>query len=165
MVLEKTEMAQGKPSCIEQVRWEGPAAFRPPSKDSSLWTSPWKGYLLGLGWVWQFYIPQEYKWASQVALVVKSLPANAGDKRDPDSIPGSGRSPGGIPLQYCCQKNPMDRGAWRATVRRIAKNQLKWLSMHTHTQGQKYFEALWGEHSFDFLGLFERKASPKLFRI
>ena len=46
--------------------------------------------------------------------------------RDAGSIPGSGRSPGGghgNPLQYSCLKNPMDRGAWRATVHRVAKNQ------------------------------------------
>ena len=56
-------------------------------------------------------------WVSQVALVVKNLPANAGDLRDADSIPGSGRSPGegkGYPLQYSCLENPMDRGAWQA---------------------------------------------------
>ena len=51
----------------------------------------------------------------------KNLPANAGDT---DSIPGSGRSPGeanGNPLQYSCLENPMDRGAWQATVHGIAK--------------------------------------------
>ena len=52
------------------------------------------------------------------------------------SIPGSGRSPGeenGNPLQYSCLENPMDRGAWRATVHVVAKSQtqLKLLSMHT----------------------------------
>ena len=58
--------------------------------------------------------------ASQVALVVKNPPANAGDARDLGSIPGSGRSPGGgdiNPLQYSCLENPMGRGAWWATVR------------------------------------------------
>ena len=57
--------------------------------------------------------------ASQVALVVKNLPANTGDIRDKSSIPGSGRSPGegnGNPLQYSCLGNLMDRGAWQATV-------------------------------------------------
>ena len=47
---------------------------------------------------------------------------NAGD---PDSIPGSGRSPGegnGNPLQYSCLENPMDGGAWQATVRGVAKS-------------------------------------------
>ena len=53
-------------------------------------------------------------WASQVALVVKNLPANAGDIRDWSSVPGLRRPPGGghgNPLQYSCLKNPMDRGA------------------------------------------------------
>ena len=51
--------------------------------------------------------------------MIKNLPTNAGDTGDPVSIPGSGRSPGGgngNPLQYSCLGNPMDRGAWRATV-------------------------------------------------
>ena len=54
-----------------------------------------------------------------VALVIKNLPANAGDVRDVGSIPRLGRSPGGghgNPFQYSCLGNPMDRGAWRATV-------------------------------------------------
>ena len=48
-------------------------------------------------------------WASQVVLVVKNLPANAGDIRDTGSIPGWGRSPGGgngNPLQYSCWEIP-----------------------------------------------------------
>ena len=66
--------------------------------------------------------------------VVKNLPANAGDVRDSGLIPGLGSSPGegnGNPLQYSCLENPMDRGAWRATVHGVAQNrtQLKWLSM------------------------------------
>ena len=55
--------------------------------------------------------------ASQVALVVKNLPANVADARDVGSIPGSGRSPGegnDNPLQYSCLGNPKDRGAWQA---------------------------------------------------
>ena len=54
------------------------------------------------------------KWASQVALVVKNPPANAGDRRDMGSVPGLGRSPGGRhgnPLQCSCLGNPMDGGA------------------------------------------------------
>ena len=49
-----------------------------------------------------------------VVLVVKDLAANAGDRRDAGSIPGSGRFPGGgngNPLQCSCRENPMDRGA------------------------------------------------------
>ena len=60
-----------------------------------------------------------------MALVIKNPPANAGDVRDPGSIPGSGISPGegnGNPLQYSCLENPTDRGAWQATVHRIAKS-------------------------------------------
>ena len=70
--------------------------------------------------------------ASQVALVVKSLPDNAGDFRDADSIPGWGRSPGeghGNSLQYSCLGNPVDRGAWWATVTK-SQTQLKRLSTH-----------------------------------
>ena len=72
-------------------------------------------------------------WASQVALVVKNPPANAGNVRDSGSIPGSGRSPGGghdNPLQDSCLENSGDRGAWWATVQRMAKGQthLKQLS-------------------------------------
>ena len=57
--------------------------------------------------------------------VVKNLPANAGDIGDAGSIPGLGRSPGvgnGDPLQYSCLEYPMDRGAGRATVHRVAKS-------------------------------------------
>ena len=64
-------------------------------------------------------------WASQVALVVKNLPANAGDIRDTGLIPGSGRCPGGghsNPLQYSCLENPMDRGAWWAIVHGVTKS-------------------------------------------
>ena len=63
--------------------------------------------------------------AFQVALMVKKLPANAGDIRDIGSIPGSGRSPGGghgNPLQYSCMENPMDRGAWWAAVHRVTQS-------------------------------------------
>ena len=59
-----------------------------------------------------------------MALVIKNLPANAGDTRDTDLIPGSGRSPGvgnGNPLQYSCLENPMNRGSWWAVVHRVAE--------------------------------------------
>ena len=59
--------------------------------------------------------------ASLVIQMVKNLPAYAGDL---GSIPGSGRSPGegnGNPLQYSCLENPMDRGAWWATVHGVAE--------------------------------------------
>ena len=66
-------------------------------------------------------------------LVVKNLPANAGDIRDVGSIPGLRRSLAGghsNPLQYSCLEYSMDRGAWQATVHRVINSQtwLKWLS-------------------------------------
>ena len=74
--------------------------------------------------------------ASQLALVVKNLPANAEGIGDSGSIPRSGRSLGrghGNLLQYSCLENPVDRRPWRVTVHRIAKSQtrLKRLGMHT----------------------------------
>ena len=60
--------------------------------------------------------------ASQVVLVVKNLPSDAIDVRDPGLIPGSGRSPRGghgNPLQYSLLENPMGRGAWKATVHKV----------------------------------------------
>ena len=73
-----------------------------------------------------------------MALEVKNLPANAGDLRDAGSVPGLRRSPGkghGNPFQYSCLKNPMERGAWQATVHRVeeSQTQLKGFSTHTHT--------------------------------
>ena len=62
---------------------------------------------------------------SQVALVVKNPPANAGDVRDTGPIPGLRRSPGGghsNPIQYSYLKNPMDKGAWWATVHGVANS-------------------------------------------
>ena len=77
--------------------------------------------------------------------VVKNLPANVGDA---GLIPGSGRSPGngnGIPLQYSCLGNPMNRGVWQATVHGVAKesemtyrlnnnNKLNLYSLYIQTQ-------------------------------
>ena len=64
--------------------------------------------------------------ASQVALVVKNLPANAEDLRDAGSTPGLGRSSGGgngNPLQYSCLENPMDIAAWWTTAHEVTKSQ------------------------------------------
>ena len=63
---------------------------------------------------------------TNMALVVKKLPANAEDIRDAGLIPGLGRSLGegyGNALQYSCLENPMDRGAWQATVHEVTKGQ------------------------------------------
>ena len=66
-----------------------------------------------IGWIF-YEVPTINIWVSQVAPVVKNLPADARDIRDTGSIPGSGRFPSGghgNPLQYSCLENPMDRGA------------------------------------------------------
>ena len=84
-------------------------------------------------------------WASQVALVVKNLPANAGHLGDSGSIPGWGRSPGGghgNPLQHFCQENPMDRGAWGATD-------------HGVTESQPRLHPMFTEHGAEFRGLLD----------
>ena len=83
---------------------------------------------------WQRVCGFYYVEASQVALFVKNSPANAGDTGDMGLIPELGRSPGGWHgnlLQYSCLENPVDRGAWPATVHSVTKNWtwLKWLSI------------------------------------
>ena len=73
--------------------------------------------------------------AFQVVLVVKNLPANAGDLRGVGSIPGLGRSPGGghgNPLPYPCLEDPMDREAWWATVHSIANSQTRLKQHNTY---------------------------------
>ena len=65
--------------------------------------------------------------------MVKDPPADVGDPGDAGSIPGSGKSPGernGNPLQYSCLENFVDRGAWRATVYRIAESQIQPSTKH-----------------------------------
>ena len=79
--------------------------------------------------------PKHYYWASQVVLVVKNPSASAGDARGVGSIPGWGRSPGegnGNPLQYSCLENPMDRGAWWATVQGVAERWTRLRQLSTH---------------------------------
>ena len=74
--------------------------------------------------------------ASQVALVVKNPPANAGDVRDLGLIPGSGRAPGagnGNPLEYSCLENPMDRGTWRSIVSPQGCTELNMTEVTQHT--------------------------------
>ena len=81
------------------------------------------------------------KGASQVAQWVKNLPANAEDPGDIGSIPGLGRSPErghGNPLQYSCLENPVDRGAWWATVHRSQRVRQDWSSWAQHRGKGKY---------------------------
>ena len=81
-----------------------------------------------------------YNWtctASQVALEVKSLPANAGDKRASGLIPGLGRFPAeghGNPFQHSRLENPMDRGHWWTIVHGVAKSQTQLKQLGTHAQ-------------------------------
>ena len=80
-------------------------------------------------------VPISSSRSSQVALVVKNLPASTGNVRDVGLITESGSSPGGEQgnsLQYSCLEIPMDRGAWPSTALRVTKNliQLKGLSTH-----------------------------------
>ena len=92
--------------------------------------------------------------------MVKNPPANAGDIRDLGSIPGPERSSGGgngNPLQHPCLENPMDRGAWQATVHRVTKSQtqLKRLSMHAHTHAR-----MWTHSTYQILYSFPWFRSP-----
>ena len=67
---------------------------------------------------------------------VNNSPAKAGDVKDEDSIPGSGRSPvegNSNPLQYSCLENSMARGAWQATVYGVAKSQIQLSNFHFYT--------------------------------
>ena len=89
----RTEVYRDKVFCMWSFSWDVAGAF---------------GNSIG-----EYYIPQ-------------SLRVNAGVSGDVGLIPGSGRSPGvgdGNSLQYSCLENPMDRGAWQATVRGIRKSQ------------------------------------------
>ena len=75
--------------------------------------------------------------------MIKNRDANA---RDPDSIPGLGRSPGegnGNPLQYSCLENPRDGGAWWATVHGVAKSwtRQKQFSMYVYAHVYSYMIA------------------------
>ena len=80
--------------------------------------------------------------ASQVALVVKNLPANAGDTRDVGLIPGLGISPGGgngNPLQYSCLENPMEEepgGLQTMGSQRVTHDRSNLASMHCWMEGQ-----------------------------
>ena len=75
--------------------------------------------------------------------MVKNPPAIAGDVRDLSLIPGMGSSlegGHGNPLQYSCLKNPMDRGAWWATVHRVAESHT---TEHTNRQRGRSLYSMW----------------------
>jgi len=91
---------------VRSLGWEDPLEKELTTHSGILaWRIPWTEMSGGLS----------------VSLAVKNSPANAGDK---SSIPGLGRFLGGgnsNPLQYSCLGNPMDRGAWWATVHGVSK--------------------------------------------
>ena len=91
-----------------------------------------------------------------MALVVKNLPASVGDIRDPGSISGSGRSPGGEHVQCSCLDSPMGGGAWWATVHGVTKSQtgLKWFGAHTHKH-----TAFWKDQMMSTTGFLSDKTT------
>ena len=71
-------------------------------------------------------------WASQVAYVVKNLPASAGAAGDVGSVPGLGSSPeggNGGSCQHSYQDNPKDREVWQAIVHGITKSWIRWRTL------------------------------------
>ena len=75
-------------------------------------------------------------WASQVAIVVKNLLANAADVRDTGLSSGLGRSPEeghGNSLEYPCLENPVNRGAWRARVHGVSRSRTRLSDFHFHS--------------------------------
>ena len=99
---------------------------------SKLWSTVYLGHQSFIE-IQMFHLSR----ASQMALVLKNLPANVGDIRDMSSIPGSRRSPGGEhvnPLQCSCLKNPMDREPdGLQSIGLQSRTQLKWLSIHAYS--------------------------------
>ena len=82
-------------------------------------------------------------------IVVENLPANAGDIRGTGSIPALGRSPGegnGYPLHSSCLENPMDRGAWQATVHGVTKSRTR-LSNWARIEISKECLSYWHTHT------------------
>ena len=84
--------------------------------------------------------------------VVKNPPVNAGDIRDADSIPESGRSSAGghgSPLQHSCLENPMDSGAWRATGHWVSESQTTTeATLHARMDQNEPLKTAWANSSF-----------------
>ena len=121
-------------------KWAGTRCFPPPYIHVNKLALPFGQWQWGQSWLKEktshlylhMYVSVPFIIASQVVLVVKNrLPMQ--ETRDWDSVPWSGRSPGGghgTPLQSSCLENLVDRGAWRATVHGVTQR-LKRLSAHT----------------------------------
>ena len=125
---------QDAPQCV--LGFSG-HSFLPQMASTCLLTWAFRQHYMEIAMVLALHLPLfvPTQGASQVVLVVKNPPLDAGDIRDAGLIPGSGRSPGGghgILLQYSCLENPMDRRAWRTTVHSVAESwtQLKQLCTH-----------------------------------
>ena len=111
---------------VWSLGWEDPLQKEMATHSSILaWRIPWKEepggpqsmglQKVGHDWATKEEGEQVYKGASQVTLVLKNPPANAGDIGDEGSIPGLGRSPAegnGNPIQDYYLENPIDKGAW-----------------------------------------------------
>ena len=94
-----------------------------------------------------------------MVLVVKNLSARAGNARDAGLIPESGRSPGegnGNSFQYSCLENPMDRGAWRATVHGVAKSRAQ-LSTHIHAHVFLKVGNCWVKQQKVYVSLYKKR--------
>ena len=82
-------------------------------------------------------------WGSPGGTSAKEPAINAGDVTDAGSVPELGRSPEGghgSPLQYSCLENPMNRGAWWATVHRVTKSWIQLKQLSTHAQSMMITE-------------------------
>ena len=105
----------------------------------SPWNSPGQNTGVGsLSLLQGIFLTQELNWGLLHCFPGgsegKTSSCNAGD---PGSIPGSGTSPGGghgNPLKYSCLENPMDSGAWQATVQRVPKGRTRLSDKHFHFQ-------------------------------
>ena len=142
LVVKKVKVAQSCPTLCD-----------PMDRPYSPWNSPGQNTGVGsLSLRQHIFLTLELNWgflncrkilyqlSHQGSPVVKNSPANSGDLRAEGSIPGSGRYPigrHGNPLQKSCLENPMDRGAWWATVHGVAKIQTRLKQLSTHAVSSK----------------------------
>ena len=131
-------VAEGTGEDNEWSVWQG--------HDVALMMESLKNYRMGRGQIEKndlnmgIIITSDEHLAFTGGTVVKNLPAKAKDTRDASSLPGLGRSPGlgnGHLLQYSCLKNPTVRGAWQATVDRVAKSWTRLIDWE-HTMSTYY---------------------------